>query len=91
VPGISDAVLLPPQHNTLEEAFIHATPAGFWLDMRSLPGDIGGAYLKGPRNMRLISETYVALLPNQFETPIEFPKNFDGVVFVKRATPARPY
>ena len=90
-PGISDAVLAPPQHNTLEDVLIRATPAGYWLDMRSLPGDIGGAYLKGPRNMRLISEIYVALLPNQFETPVEFPKNFDGVVFVKRATPARPF
>jgi erythromycin esterase-like protein len=90
-PDISNATLIPPQHNTLEDVFMRATPAGFWLDMRSLPSDIGGAYLKGPRNMRLISETYVSLLPNQFETPVEFPKNFDGVVFVKHATPARPY
>jgi erythromycin esterase-like protein len=90
-PGIGNAALLPPQHNTFEDVFIRATPAGYWLDLRSLPADIGGAYLKGPRNMRLISELYIALLPNQFETPVEFPKTFDGVVFVKRATPARPY
>ncbi|HEY4304240.1 MAG TPA: erythromycin esterase family protein [Gemmatimonadaceae bacterium] len=90
-PGISNAVLLPPQHNTLEDVLIRATPAGYWLDMRSLPSDNGGAYLKGPRNMRLISETYIALLPNQFETPVQFPANFDGVVFVKHATPARPF
>lgn len=90
-PGISNAVIMPPQHNTFEDAFIRTTPAGFWLDMRSLPNDIGGAYLKGPRPMRLISETYVSLLPNQFETPITIPANFDAVVFVKHATPARPY
>jgi erythromycin esterase-like protein len=91
VPDISNAVLRPPQHNTFEDVFIRATPAGYWLDLRSLPNDIGGAYLKGPRNIRLISETYVALLPNQFETPVQFPANFDGVVFVKHATPAKPY
>ena len=90
-PDISNALLLPPQHNTFEDVFIRAAPAGYWLDLRSPPSDIGGAYLKGPRNMRLISETYVSLLPNQFETPVQFPTNFDGVVFVKHATPARPY
>jgi erythromycin esterase-like protein len=90
-PDISNALLLKPQHNTFEDVFIRATPAGYWLDMRSLPSDIGGAYLKGPRNMRLISELYVSILPNQFETPVQFPANFDGVVFVKHATPARPY
>lgn len=90
-PDISNALLLPPQHNTFEDVFIRAAPAGYWLDLRSPPSDIGGAYLKGPRNMRLVSETYVSLLPNQFETPVQFPTNFDGVVFVKHATPAHPY
>lgn len=90
-PDISSAAILPPQHNTFEDVFIRAAPAGFWLDMRALPGDIGGAYLKGPRQMRLISETYAPQVPNQFETPIQFPANYDAVVFVKKATPARPY
>lgn len=87
-PDITNAQLSAPQHNTFEDAFIRASPAGFWLDMRSLPNNIGGAYLKGPRPMRLITELYVALLPNQFETPVQFPENYDAVVFVKHATPA---
>jgi erythromycin esterase-like protein len=90
-PDISNARLNPPQRNTLEDVFIRATPQGYWLDLRQLPNDIGGAYLKGPRNIRLVSETYVSILPNQFETPVQFPANFDGVVFVKHALPARPY
>lgn len=88
-PDITNAQLLAPQHNTFEDVFVRTSPAGFWLDMRSLPNDIGGAYLKGPRPMRLITELYVALLPNQFETPLEFPANYDAVVFVKHATAAR--
>ena len=90
-PDISDAQLLPPQHNTFEDAFIRTSPAGFWLDMRSLPNDVGGAYLKGPRSMRLITELYVGLLANQFETPMQFPTNYDAVLFVKHATPAHRY
>lgn len=90
-PDISNAPILPPQHNTFEDVFIRTTQAGYWLDMRSLPGDIGGAYLKGPRAMRLISETYASQVPNQFETPIQLPTNYDAVVFVKHATPARPF
>jgi erythromycin esterase-like protein len=90
-PDISNARILPPQHDTFEDVFIRATPAGFWLDLRSPPADMAGAYLTGPRPFRLISETYAPQLPNQFETPITFPKNFDGVVFVKHATAAKPY
>jgi len=88
---ISNAQIMPPEPGTFEDVFIRANPAGFWLDMRSLPNDKAGGWLKGPRPMRVITETYISLLPAQFETMVQIPENFDGVVFVKRSTPARPY
>jgi erythromycin esterase-like protein len=38
--------------------------------------------------MRLITELYSPILPQAFETSIQLPANFDGIVFVKTATPA---
>jgi len=57
--------------------------------MRSLPKDAGGAWLHGPRPMRLITELYSPLLASALETPVELPTYYDAVVFVKTATPAR--
>jgi erythromycin esterase-like protein len=39
--------------------------------------------------MRLITEQYTAMSPEAFETPVEFPKYFDAVVFVRHVTAAR--
>lgn len=90
-PGMTNATLALPQALTYEDVLIRATAAGYWLDLRSTPNDAGGNYLKGPRNIRLISEFYTSLIPNNFETPVAFPTNYDGVVFVKHATPSRAY
>jgi hypothetical protein len=58
--------------------------------MRDLPKDIGGAWLKGPRQMRFITDVYAAFAPQaSFETAIEFPANFDALVFVKHVSPVR--
>jgi erythromycin esterase-like protein len=91
LPGLTNASILPPSANTYEDVLIRATPGAYWLDLRNTPPDIAGAWLKGPRGIRLITEVYVQEAPAQFETPVSFPENYDGVVFVKHATPARPY
>jgi len=39
--------------------------------------------------MRLVTELYIAGAPESTETPVEFPKFFDAVVFVKHVTPAK--
>ena len=66
-----------------------ASGDGFWVDMRSLPSDAAGKWLGGPHPMRLITEQYSALSPENFQTSLEFPKNFDAIVFVKTVSPAR--
>jgi erythromycin esterase-like protein len=89
-PGFSNARVLPPLPNTYEDVFIRATPDAYWLDLRALPTDLGGAWLKGPRNMRFVTEVYSPLRPDATQTVVEFPANFDGVLFVKHARPATP-
>jgi erythromycin esterase-like protein len=89
-PGLSNVTVRPPEPNTFEDVFNRASPSAYWLDMRSPPNDQAGAWLKGPRPMRFITDAYTPLASfGSFETAIEFPANFDAVVFVKRVTPAR--
>jgi erythromycin esterase-like protein len=87
-PGLSNARVAAPAPDTYEDVLSRANASAYWLDLRELPKDAAGAWLRGPRPMRLISELYSPLIPNAFETPIAFPTNFDAVVFVKTATPA---
>ena len=87
--GLSNVTILRPLPNTYEDVLGRAPGDGFWLDMRSLPSDAAGKWLGGPHPMRLITEQYSALSPENFQTPLEFPKNFDAIVFVKTVTPAR--
>lgn len=88
-PGLSTTRVAPPAPESYEEVFSRATAATYWLDLRALPSDVGGAWLRGPRPMRLISELYSPLLANVLVTPVVFPTYYDAVVFVKTVTPAR--
>ena len=87
--GLTDVTIRGPAHETFEDVFRRAASDAYWLDMRALPADNGGAWLRGPRSARLIIDTYAPELPELFLTPLEFPKFFDAVVFVKHVTPAR--
>lgn len=87
--GLTDLYVGRPQADTYEDVFYRAGRNGFWLDMRSLPKDMGGNWLRGPRPMRLIIEVYSAMAPDLFQTPVELPKNFDAVVFVEHTTAAK--
>jgi len=88
-PGLSDAPVAAPLPGTFEDVFARTGLAGFWLDMRRVGAETGSGWLRGPHQMRLIIEQYVPQLPASFETPIEFPAFFDGVVFVDQVTPSR--
>jgi erythromycin esterase-like protein len=87
--GLSNARVLPPLPGTYEDVFNRAGPAAFWFDARQLPTDMGGAWLKGPHPMRLITELYTANAPQLFQTAIELPANLDAVLFIKHVTAAR--
>lgn len=88
-PGLSDVTILPPNANTYEDVLIRAQAPAFWLDARTLPSDIGGAWLHGPRRARFVTGEYVPAASELTETPIELPANFDAIVYVRKVTPAR--
>ena len=87
--GLSDMRVARPLPGTFEEVFSRTPKAGFWLDMRGLPTDMGGTWLHGPRPMRVISGLYSPAAPEVFQTPMEFPKYFDAVVFVEHTTASK--
>jgi erythromycin esterase-like protein len=68
----------------------HASGEALFIDMRSLGADTASTWLKGPRPARLVSGVYSDNPIGTFETPVQFPTYYDGLLFVKHATPATP-
>src|SRR5213593_1917899 len=62
-----------PSSGSYEDILNRARLDAFVADLRSLPSDTAGGWLRGPHPMRLISGVYTPDVPNAFETPIEFP------------------
>jgi erythromycin esterase-like protein len=89
--GLSDIMVGPPLQHTYEDVLIRVTKGAYWLDVRPLPpaSDIGGAWLRGPRNARLVTDVYIPEAPELTETPLELPAFFDALVYVRHVTPAR--
>ena len=89
-PGFSDTRVARPAQDSFEDV-LNRVPAprgdAFWLDVRSLPSDKAGGWLRGPHQMRIITELYSPVLPSAFETSIELPTNFDAIVFVRTPSP----
>ena len=88
-PGLSNVTILPPNANTYEDVLIRSQAPAYWLDARTLPNDIGGAWLRGPRRARFVTGEYVPAAAELTETPIELPAFFDAIVYVRHVTPAR--
>jgi erythromycin esterase len=88
-PGLSDAHVIAPRSGTYEDVLNRANLAGYWLDVKHVGTETGTGWLRGPHEMRLITEVYSPLIPQSFETPVEFPNNFDALVFVNHVTPAK--
>jgi len=89
-PGFANTRIALPGADAYEDVLMRATNQNFWLDMRGLPSDSAGTWLHGPRQMRLITDIYTPLAPTAFETSVEFPKNFDAIVFARTVNPAHP-
>ena len=89
-PGFSNTRVAVPGPESYEDVLMRANLQNFWLDMRGLPSDSAGTWLRGPRQMRLISDIYTPLAPTAFETTVEFPKNYDAIVFARTVSPAHP-
>jgi len=80
---------MPPLPNTYEDILIRSPMAAYWLDVRTLPSDLGGAWLRGPRSARFITDLYLPEAPELTQTPLELPTFFDALVYVRHVTPAR--
>jgi erythromycin esterase len=87
--GLSDVTVRPPLPGTYEDVFARSPREGYWVDFRRLGSDTAGTWLKGPHPMRLITEAYSTVAPELTQTPVEFPKFFDAVVYIKTVTPSR--
>ncbi len=88
-PGFADTRVARPEPETLEDVLNRASGDAYWLDVRNLPSDKAGGWLRGPHPMRLITELYSPILPTAFETSIDLPAYYDAIVFVKTPTPVR--
>jgi len=88
-PGLSDVPVREIIPDSYEDILGRATPEGYWLDVRALPADAAGQWLRGPRAMRLVTEVYASAAPQAFQATVELPANFDAVVFAKRVTAAK--
>ncbi|MGH7622834.1 MAG: erythromycin esterase family protein, partial [Gemmatimonadaceae bacterium] len=84
--GVEKIRIQVPDADSYEEVFSRASRPAYWLDLRALPSDSAGAWLRGPRMMRLISGLYTPDAPQLFDTPIAFPENYDGVIFIRTVT-----
>jgi erythromycin esterase-like protein len=89
-PGFANTRVAVPTSDSYEDVLMRSTSPTFWLDLRGLPSDSAGTWLHGPRQMRLISDLYTPLAPTAFETSVEFPKNYDAIVFARSVSPAHP-
>jgi erythromycin esterase-like protein len=89
-PGYGNTRVAIPGADSYEDVWARASSANYWLDLRGLPSDSAGVWLRGPRQMRLITDIYTPLAPNAFETSVEFPKNYDAIVFARTVSPAHP-
>jgi erythromycin esterase-like protein len=89
-PGFGNPRVAVPVPDSYEDVLMRANNPVFWLDLRGLPSDSAGTWLRGPRQMRLISDLYTPLAPTAFETSVEFPKNYDAIVFARTVSPAHP-
>ena len=88
-PGFADTRVARPSQDSYEDVLNRVGQGdAFWLDVRGIGVDAGGAWLRGPHPMRLITELYSPVLPQAFETSIQLPTNYDALVFVKTTTPA---
>ena len=79
----------PPLPMMYEDVLSRVPLAAYWIDLRALPADIAGGWLKGPRPARLITEVYAAGSSEAFQTPVEIPGFFDGLLFVRHVNATR--
>jgi erythromycin esterase len=88
--GETNMTLRPPRRETYEDVLNRASGETLFMDMRTLDADSGSTWLKGPHQARLVSGIYSDSPLGVFETTLQFPAYYDGLVFAKHVTAATP-
>ena len=88
--GETNMELRPPRPDSYEYVLNRATGETLFLDFRTLPSDTAASWLQGPHPARLVSGIYSESPLGTFETPLQFPTYYDGLLFAKHVTPATP-
>lgn len=88
--GETNMQLRPPRPDSYEYVLNRATGQSLFLDLRGLPKDSTASWLEGPHLARLVSGVYSENPLGTFETSLQFPTYYDGLIFDKRVTPATP-
>jgi erythromycin esterase-like protein len=88
--GETNMHLRAPRPDSYEDVLNRVTGETLFIDMRGVGSDSAGTWLKGPRPARLVSGIYSDNPLGSFETPLQFPAYYDGLLFAKHVTPATP-
>ncbi len=88
--GETNMRLRAARPESYEDVLNHATTDNFLLDLRAIGSEPGSGWLKGPHQARLVSGVYSESALGVFETTLQFPSYYDGLLFSKNATPATP-
>jgi len=88
--GETNMRLRASRPESYEDVLNRATSDNFMLDLRGIGSDPGSGWLKGPHQARLVSGVYSENALGVFETSLQFPSYYDGLLFSKNVTPATP-
>lgn len=88
--GETNMTLRPARRESLEDVLNRGSGELFFIDLRGVATDSAAAWLRGPRQARLVSGVYSQSPLGTFETPLQFPTYYDGLLFAKHVTPATP-
>jgi erythromycin esterase-like protein len=88
--GETNMTLRAPRPGSYEDVLSRASSPAFFVDLRPLASDSSAGWLKGPHQARLVSGIYSTNAIATFETALQFPTYYDGLLFEKRVTPATP-
>lgn len=88
--GETNMRLRPARPESYEDVLKRAMAENFLLDLRNIGGEPGSGWLKGPHQARLVSGTYSENALGVFETSLQFPSYYDGLLFSRNVTPATP-
>ena len=88
--GETNMRLRAARPESYEDVLNRATTDNFLLDLRNIGTEPGSGWLKGPHQARLVSGVYSENALGVFETTLQFPSYYDGLLFSKNVTPASP-